>query len=146
MSGPIASQHVVELHCVSQASSADRTVNPRAGSPHCGVRQACPDHGGEWRARTALIGAHFRAKRETFPAIPSSHSNDGHGLATYLLNSALVAIMTVVGTLVVSTTAGYAFARFRFPGKNLLAVPCVILFLFLQRGDVRGFMSGSLKG
>ncbi len=47
-------------------------------------------------------------------------ANYGHGLSTYLLNSALVAVMTVIGTLAVATLAGYAFARFRFPGKNLL--------------------------
>jgi multiple sugar transport system permease protein len=28
----------------------------------------------------------------------------------------------------------------------VLALPCVLLFLILQRGYVRGFMSGSLRG
>jgi multiple sugar transport system permease protein len=31
-------------------------------------------------------------------------------------------------------------------GVVVLSVPCVLLFLILQRGYVRGFMSGSLKG
>jgi len=31
-------------------------------------------------------------------------------------------------------------------GVVVLALPCVVLFLILQRGYVRGFMSGSLKG
>jgi multiple sugar transport system permease protein len=31
-------------------------------------------------------------------------------------------------------------------GVTLLALPCVLLFLILQRGYVRGFMSGSLRG
>lgn len=31
-------------------------------------------------------------------------------------------------------------------GVVVMAVPCVLLFLFLQRGYVRGFMSGALKG
>lgn len=44
----------------------------------------------------------------------------GKGLPTYLGNSVLVATMTVIGTLLVSTLAGYAFARFRFPGRSLL--------------------------
>ena len=44
----------------------------------------------------------------------------GEGIATYLANTAAVSAMTVVGTLVVSALGGYAFARFRFPGKELL--------------------------
>ena len=44
----------------------------------------------------------------------------GEGVATYLVNSAAVAAMTVAGTLLVSALGGYGFARFDFPGKNLL--------------------------
>ncbi len=42
------------------------------------------------------------------------------GLWQYLLNSTLVSALTVVLTLGVSLLGGYAFARFDFPGKNLL--------------------------
>ena len=38
----------------------------------------------------------------------------------HVLNSVIVSALTVAGTLVVSTFAGYAFGRFRFPGRNLL--------------------------
>ncbi|MFL5625834.1 MAG: carbohydrate ABC transporter permease [Ktedonobacteraceae bacterium] len=51
--------------------------------------------------------------------------NYGSGLGTYLFNSGTVAIGTVVGTLMLSTLAGYGFSRFNFPGKN--AVFMVIL-------------------
>jgi multiple sugar transport system permease protein len=44
----------------------------------------------------------------------------GEGLPTYLLNSVAVTAMTVLGTLAVSALGGYGFARFAFPGKNLL--------------------------
>ncbi|MFG2000647.1 carbohydrate ABC transporter permease [Spirillospora sp. NPDC048911] len=44
----------------------------------------------------------------------------GEGLPTYLFNSVAVSAMTVAGTIVVSGLGGYAFARFSFPGKNLL--------------------------
>ncbi|HMG53878.1 MAG TPA: hypothetical protein VK601_10355, partial [Kofleriaceae bacterium] len=44
----------------------------------------------------------------------------GQGLPTYLFNSVVVAVLCVIGTVVVSTLAGYAFARFRFPGRDLL--------------------------
>jgi len=42
------------------------------------------------------------------------------GLLAYLGNSALVALLTVVMTTLVSLLAGYAFARFTFIGKNVL--------------------------
>jgi multiple sugar transport system permease protein len=38
----------------------------------------------------------------------------------YLLNSVLVAAMVVSGVLLVSTLGGYAFAKFRFPGRDVL--------------------------
>ncbi|NUT41168.1 MAG: carbohydrate ABC transporter permease [Thermoactinospora sp.] len=44
----------------------------------------------------------------------------GEGIATYSGNSLAVSSMTVAGTLAVSSLGGYAFARFPFPGRNLL--------------------------
>lgn len=40
------------------------------------------------------------------------------GIWVYLLNSVIVSLATVAMTLVLSLLSGYAFARFRFPGKN----------------------------
>lgn len=45
----------------------------------------------------------------------------------YILNSVLVSFGSVAGQLVTSTLAGYAFARMRFPFKN-------VLFLFMMSG------------
>ncbi|WP_419672772.1 carbohydrate ABC transporter permease [Agromyces seonyuensis] len=42
------------------------------------------------------------------------------GVWVYLGNSLFVSLLTVILTLVVSMLGGYAFARFKFPGKNLL--------------------------
>jgi multiple sugar transport system permease protein len=42
------------------------------------------------------------------------------GIGQYVLNSAIVSGLTVLFTLVISVLGGYAFARFRFPGKNVL--------------------------
>jgi multiple sugar transport system permease protein len=53
----------------------------------------------------------------------------GEGLATYLLNTAAVSLMTVAGTLFVSALGGYAFARFRFPGKNLLFLATLAILM-----------------
>jgi multiple sugar transport system permease protein len=42
------------------------------------------------------------------------------GIGRYLLNSTLVAAMTVLFTLSVSLLGGYAFAMFTFPGRDVL--------------------------
>ncbi|MCO1657670.1 carbohydrate ABC transporter permease [Pseudonocardia sp. S2-4] len=42
------------------------------------------------------------------------------GIGRYLANSAFVSLLTVALTVTVSVFGGYAFARFRFPGKDLL--------------------------
>jgi multiple sugar transport system permease protein len=44
----------------------------------------------------------------------------GAGLPLYVFNSALVSIATVIITLVISTLGGYAFARFRFWGRDFI--------------------------
>jgi multiple sugar transport system permease protein len=56
-------------------------------------------------------------------------SHYGEGLATYLGNSIVVAALTVAGTLVVSTLGGYAIARFRFPGRNLLFLAILAILM-----------------
>jgi multiple sugar transport system permease protein len=53
----------------------------------------------------------------------------GQGLPTYLLNSVLISVMAVIGTLVVATLGGYAFARFRFPGRNLLFLAILAILM-----------------
>src|SRR5689334_16754594 len=42
------------------------------------------------------------------------------GIWRYLANSAVVSLLTVTLTLLISLLGGYAFARFKFPGRNLL--------------------------
>lgn len=46
----------------------------------------------------------------------------GAGVWRYLYNSAGVALLTVLGTILLSTLAGFGFSRFDFPGKNVLFV------------------------
>ncbi|SDR24742.1 carbohydrate ABC transporter permease [Thermostaphylospora chromogena] len=53
----------------------------------------------------------------------------GEGLGTYLTNSLLVSVMTVAGTLAVSALGGYAFARFDFPGKDLLFLATLAILM-----------------
>jgi multiple sugar transport system permease protein len=47
-------------------------------------------------------------------------ANYQDGIMQYLLNSVVVSGLTVVLTLATTLFGGYAFARFAFPGKNLL--------------------------
>jgi multiple sugar transport system permease protein len=44
----------------------------------------------------------------------------GAGIGSYLANSVVVSLITVVVTVVLATMGGYAIARFDFPGKNVL--------------------------
>lgn len=70
---------------------------------------------------------------ESFSAQPGSAQTDGYGLGNYttlvsyqaglgvyLMNSLVISLVAVLVTLVLSLLGGYAFARFNFPGKNLL--------------------------
>jgi len=53
----------------------------------------------------------------------------GAGLWTYAGNSIVVAAVAVAGTLLVTIAGGYAVARFRFPGKNLLFVGALAILM-----------------
>jgi multiple sugar transport system permease protein len=78
----------------------------------------------------------------------------GPGLGQLILNSTIVSILTVVLTLTLALTGGYAFARFTFPGKNILflavmgilMVPYASLLvpLYVLLGNIG--MTGSLVG
>jgi multiple sugar transport system permease protein len=50
----------------------------------------------------------------------SKLNGSSSSLVTYVANTLAVTAMTVAITTVVAVLAGYAFARFRFRGKNLL--------------------------
>lgn len=53
----------------------------------------------------------------------------GEGLGTYLLNTSVVVVVTVVLSLLVSIFAGYAFARMRFPGSKFLFVGILAILM-----------------
>jgi multiple sugar transport system permease protein len=59
----------------------------------------------------------------------------GEGVGVYLMNTAIVAGLTVIGTLAVSTLGGYAFARFSFPGKNVLFL-CTLAILMVPYATI----------
>lgn len=55
---------------------------------------------------------------ENFTALSAT----GAGVFRYLLNSLIVTLGTVAGTVVLATLGGYGFARFQFPGRGFLFV------------------------
>jgi len=44
------------------------------------------------------------------------------GFGRYFLNSILYTISVVIGIIIISSMAAYAFSRFRFPGRNILFI------------------------
>lgn len=53
----------------------------------------------------------------------------GSGLATYLLNTAEVAVIAVTVTVVTTTLGGYAMARLAFRGRNLLFIVTLAILM-----------------
>jgi multiple sugar transport system permease protein len=51
------------------------------------------------------------------------------GIGVYLFNSLFVSLLTVALTLFISLLGGYAFARFRFPGKNALFLTTLAILM-----------------
>jgi multiple sugar transport system permease protein len=55
--------------------------------------------------------------------------NQTPGLPTWLFNSAAISIMTVAFVLSVSLLGGYAFAKFSFPGKNIVFLATLAILM-----------------
>ena len=51
------------------------------------------------------------------------------GIWVYLFNSLFVSLLTVALTLLLSLLGGYAFARFKFPGKNALFLAVLAILM-----------------
>ncbi|MGN6427933.1 MAG: carbohydrate ABC transporter permease [Leifsonia sp.] len=59
----------------------------------------------------------------------ASLANYQAGIWVYIGNSLFVSLLTVLLTLVVSLFGGYAFARFRFPGRNVLFMATLAILM-----------------
>ena len=78
-----------------------------------------------WMAVTSLKTAP-EIQRVPLQVFPDSWTNwqnyrevfTRHPFARYLLNSALIASTAAISSLVISSLAGYGFAKFRFPGRD----------------------------
>jgi multiple sugar transport system permease protein len=70
-------------------------------------------------AEAAASPPHFLPRHISFHNF-SALGGTGAGILRYVLNTAIVSLGTVLGTLVLATLGGYGFARYRFRGSNLL--------------------------
>ena len=48
----------------------------------------------------------------------------------YILNSVIVSGVSIIGVLIIASLAAYAFARGRFPGRNVLFGSIIVLMMF----------------
>jgi multiple sugar transport system permease protein len=72
-------------------------------------------------AEAAASPPTYLPSRISFQNFADLSANSG-GLLRYVLNSVLVALGTVLGVVVLSTLGGYGFARYEFPGRNVLFI------------------------
>jgi ABC-type glycerol-3-phosphate transport system permease component len=93
-----------------------------------------------------------------FPSHPTTSNYvvawSGNGFSNYFLNSLIVALGTVVITVIIASLAAFAFARYRFPFKEVifylflaaLAVPSVDLIIPQYLLMLRLHLTDSLVG
>ena len=79
------------------------------------------------RERNTIFNGPFIPARITFKAYPNAWNSIDFCL--HFANSAWITTATVVGVLVFSTLAGYAFAKLRFPFKNLIYVILLVTLM-----------------
>ena len=72
------------------------------------------------REQNTIFNGPFIPKQITFKAYSNAWTSTDFGL--HFGNSARITVATVLGVLVFSTLAGYAFAKLRFPFKNAIYV------------------------
>lgn len=74
--------------------------------------------------RVAQLVEEISFRWQNFPDAMNRGSRPGVGASfwVYFKNSLIVAFFTIVGTLVSNTPVAYAFARLKFPGRDILFV------------------------
>lgn len=77
---------------------------------------------GKERIAEAVLEVSFRW--QNFPDAMNRGSRPGVGASfwIYFRNSLVIAVFTIIGTLLSNTPVAYAFARLKFPGRDLLFV------------------------
>lgn len=87
---------------------------------------------------TSLMTLGETINRRLLPAVPQwgnyVEAWDEAQFALYFRNSVIIAAIVILGVLVTSTLAGYAFAKIRFPGRELIFM--VLLATLMIPGTV----------
>ena len=74
-----------------------------------------------------------------FPLTLGNYSQAWTLVSRYILNSIFVTAVTVSGVLLISSLAAFAFARYSFPGKNILSVfQCLQMQCILTKRNMGG--------
>ena len=77
---------------------------------------------GKERVAEAVMAVSFRWQNYPDAMDRGSRPTVGTSFWTYLKNSLIIAFFTIVGTLVSNTPVAYAFARIKFPGRDILFI------------------------
>jgi len=67
---------------------------------------------------------------ETYQTVLKPVDQGGQGFLVFIKNSSIVAIVTVISTLLVGILAAYAAARLNFFGKRTVSVGIILVYLF----------------
>lgn len=67
---------------------------------------------------------------EAYRRVVASPEDGGYGLLSFFGNSLIVALGSVVATVLVSVLGAYAATRLRFPGKNVVNVSFFAVYMF----------------
>ncbi|NDJ54362.1 MAG: carbohydrate ABC transporter permease [Chloroflexi bacterium] len=77
-----------------------------------------------WMLMTSLMTLGESLNRAWIPAVPQWDNYirawDEANFGEYFVNSIIITVVTVFGILIMSTLAAYAFARIKFPGRELI--------------------------
>jgi ABC-type glycerol-3-phosphate transport system permease component len=65
----------------------------------------------------------------SLPLHPANYAQAWTEISPYMLNSVIVTVLSTAGVVLVSALAAYAFARFAFPGKELLYYLIIALMM-----------------
>ena len=66
---------------------------------------------------------------ENYRNLTQNQFGQAHGIFHYFYNSLLVAFITVMGTIILSTLAGFGFSRFHFRGNNVMFTMILITLM-----------------
>jgi len=106
---------------VEKGREASKFVNPQ--NPGAGLI--------DWTGRWRTLKPEYRVEAYTgnFAA-----ANDAINVFRLMRNSFIIAILGTIGTVMASTVVAYGFARFRFPGKDVLFI--IVIATIILPGQV----------